>query len=224
MVATATIASGEEGTDTDSLIVLNRELHFTGGDGGDVPAPLGQYSVEAGPEEHPSIRLRNGTDALVVPATRLSHDETVVHPTSLLVLDGDDRLHVVLLIPGGAALDAIGYFDAVRPRDVNVRATQLRSDAFKQALQQKTTSQGLAGPISQVSPAVLVEMQKMAAQAKAEMEPAAMLIRIKALEAVIRCLVIEGYGKTYGPASPPPIVYPANRADVSWDGIKCPGR
>ena len=32
----------------------------------------------------------------------------------------------------------------------------------------------------------------------------------------------EGYGTRYGPAFPSPKVYPAQSADVRWNGMQCP--
>jgi hypothetical protein len=71
------------------------------------------------------------------------------------------------------------------------------------------------------TPAVTAELQRIAAEqqkAKAELDPAALLARIKFLEWTLSCMNIEGYGTIYGPAFPPPKVYPAEQADVRWMG------
>lgn len=224
LLSTPTLALASALAENDSLISFDRALHFSTLEGSDVIATVGQYSIEAIAESDTAIRLRKGTETLTVSATRLRHEESVPHPTSLLISEGTDRLHIVLLLPDRVAFDAVGYFDAVRSRDVISGVTQFQPGLFKQAMQQKATSPALSGAILQISPSPFAELQRQAAQAKAEMEPAALLARIKAIEFVLSCMAIEGYGRTYGYALPPPSIHPSTRADVGWDGIKCPGK
>lgn len=224
LVSTPALALASALAENDSLITFDRALHFTTLEGSDAIATVGQYSIEAIAESDTAIRLRKGAETLTVSATRLLHEESVPHPTSLLISEGTDRLHIVLLLPDRVAFDAVGFFDAVRSRDVISGVTQFQPGIFKQAVQQKATSPALSGAILQISPSPFAELQRQAAQAKAEMEPAALLARIKVLEGVLSCMLIEGYGTTFGPPLPLPRVYPTERADVRWNGIKCPGK
>lgn len=225
------------------LIVLDRELHVTTAEGTDLVIGAGQYEVEASVKPDPAIILRKQTDTVTVtiPATTIHHEELLTRPSALLLSDPPENTHVVVVLPSGVALDAVGYFDAVRSRDAAypnvISRNRLQSALAAQAAQR----QGAAPPFSAVmppSPVLQAELQRQAEEAakakaeqataqeraKAEMEPAAMLARIKMLEFVLSCMVVEGFSTVYGPVLPPPRVYPSQSADIKWNGMKCPGK
>ena len=213
-------------------VAIDRELHFQTSEGADVVIVPGVYSVGALASGLQLIHQRVNFP-FSVSALPTTHQENITRPVALLIASDPDLLHIVLLFPGGKALDAIGYLSAVRPRDITPKVlepSRIAAAWMKQGAGQAVSpSMSIAG-----NPAVTAEPQRIAAeqaqakaeqaQAKAEQEPAALLARIKFLESILACMFIEGYGTTYGPVLPPPKVYPAERADVRWNGIKCPGK
>ena len=200
-------------------IVIEQELHFTSDEGTDIAVAPDSYTVAPGPEARPAIELRTDTGTIALPASVISHQEDVGSPAALLVPGDPDNLHLVLLLPGRKAFDALGFFDAARPRGINPtvsEGTQITPALFQQATQHKT-----------VSPTVMAELQRLAAEqqrAKAESDPQALLARIKALEWVLSCLYIDGFHGHAPAFPPPPNIGPAETPDVRWNGMKCPGK
>jgi hypothetical protein len=78
------------------------------------------------------------------------------------------------------------------------------------------------------TPAVTGELQRLAAEQqrlKAELDPAALLARIKHLESLLSCLyIVGGSGASHGYVFPGPKASPFASLDARWDGTKCPGQ
>lgn len=222
------------------LIVLDRELHVTTNEGTDLVIAAGQYEVEPRFEPDSAIVLKKQTGTVTIPATMIHHGEALTHPSALLITDSPENAHVVVVLPSGVALDAVGYFDAVRSRDAVypnvIGRNRLQSALASQAAQR----QGAAPPFSAISPPspiLQAELQRQAEEAakakaeqaaaqeraKAEMEPAAMLARIKMLEFVLSCMDVEAFSRA-SPVLPPPNVYPSTSAEIRWNGMRCPGK
>ncbi len=100
-----------------SMIVLDRTLHFTGSDGQDLLVAPGSYRVET---QESQLRLTpaEGKDALVVTALPAQHEESVESPVAMVVIEegSDDQAHIVLLLPGTTALEALGTISGVSTR------------------------------------------------------------------------------------------------------------
>lgn len=116
--------------DVGPTITLDRLVHFTAADGGDVQLPPTSYHIDQAGES--SLRLvREGVPSIEIPATRIPHDESVSAPMALAVMEEgqEDQLHLVLVLGGGQALDAIGSFSGVRSRAAlsTLRPAQLQS-------------------------------------------------------------------------------------------------
>jgi len=208
-------------------VTIDRELNFQTSEGSDLVIVPGVYSVVALASGLHLIHHKTNFP-FSVSAAPTTHQENIARPVALLIASDPDLLHIVLLFPGGKALDAIGYLNAVRPRDITPKVVE--SSRITAAWMKQVAGQAVSPSVSSSvpsNPAVTAELQRIAAeqaQAKAEMEPAALLARIKSLESILACMFVEGYGTTYGPAFPPPKVYPAQTADVRWNGIRCPGK
>ena len=237
------------------MVTIDRELTFLTSEGADLVIVPGVYSVAALASGLQLIHHK-ASFPFSVSAAPTTHQENVARPVALLIASDPELLHIVLLLPGGKALDAIGYLNPARPRDVIpkvLESSRITAAVMKQgAGQAAPPTVAPAVPPSVVpavppavppsvapavppstsssvpsSPGVTTELQRLAAeqaQAKAELEPAALLARIKVLEWILSCMDIEGYGKQYAPAFPPTKVYPAQPADVRWNGKKCPGK
>ncbi len=134
--------------DETTTITLDQAVHFIGTDGSDAVADPGDYSIEAAQEW---LRLIPGTerrDALLLEATSTTHEEILTTPMAIS-LPGEegetaDIHHVVLLLPDGQSLDAVGTYSGIRPRGLFKRiASRPRIRKAVQAVRSKvrTTTQ-----------------------------------------------------------------------------------
>jgi hypothetical protein len=134
--------------DETTTITLDQAVHFIGTDGSDAVADPGDYSVEAAQEW---LRLIPGTErrnALLIEANAITHEEILTSPMAIS-LPGEegetaDIHHVVLLLPDGQSLDAVGTYSGIRPRGLLKRvASRPRIRRAVQAVQSKvrTTTQ-----------------------------------------------------------------------------------
>ena len=227
-------------------VTIDRELNFPTSEGADLVIVPGVYSVVALTSGLQLIHQKTNFP-FAVSAAPTTHQENVTRPVALLIASDPELLHIVLLSPGGKALDAIGYLNPAHPRDVIpkvLESSRITAAVMKQGAGQAVPQPGAGQAVPQPgagqavppstsssvpsSPAVATELPRLSAeqaQAKAaELEPAALLARIKVLEGILSCMEIEGYGKDFSPAFPPIKVYPAQSADVRWNGKKCPGK
>ena len=104
-------------TFADTAITLEQAVHFTTADGSDVLVQPGTYEVEAAEEW---LRLVPGKrrDALLLEAHQTQHDETLHSPKAMLTDNDGDNHRLVLLLPGGKGLEAIGSVSGTRSRAV----------------------------------------------------------------------------------------------------------
>jgi hypothetical protein len=126
----------EEVLDT---VLLDRPVHFTTPQATDTVAQAGTYRVEAGaPSQMKLVALKHST-AMSVDALSINHDTDIAEPIALYVTDDEKFPHVVLLLPGGQGLEAVGSYDGSRAR--GLRIMQLTPIQIQQALQKKMESQ-----------------------------------------------------------------------------------
>ena len=107
-----------------TTIDLDRPVHFTAADGAGLLVPVGQYVV--GPTDHSHLRLipEENASPLVVAAALQAHDIDIAAPFVLAFTEREDEPHVLLLLPDGRALDAVGSFSGIQSRDV-IRTNRL---------------------------------------------------------------------------------------------------
>jgi hypothetical protein len=97
-------------------ITLDRPIHFTTPQATDVVAQAGLYRLKvAEPSAMKFIGLKTKTTA-VVDALHISHQTDITEPVALYLKDEQQFPHVVLLLPGGLGLEALGSYDAIRSR------------------------------------------------------------------------------------------------------------
>jgi len=110
----------ESGQVQERTVSLTQALHFTDAKGQDVVVGPGSYRV--GAEGTNRIRLLPAEigEAVVIDAVSFKHQQAVERPVPVTVPDPQqpDVLHLALLSPGGAGLDAIGTYSGVKPRQV----------------------------------------------------------------------------------------------------------
>lgn len=123
----AACATMKETTPTDR-ITLDKPVHFSTPDGGDIVAPAGTYRIEAGEEAR--LRLtpteaKGDTSPLIVAALALPHEVPIESGVALSVPNGEDEHHVVLLMPEGKGLDAGGTYSGTRARGGGIAALSM---------------------------------------------------------------------------------------------------
>jgi hypothetical protein len=116
-------------------VTLDKPVHFTTPAGQDVMAPADLYRVEA--VEATTLRLTpdKGNGPVLIQALSTRHLDPITMPIAVMVPEAEDILHVVLLLPGGKALEAVGSLTAVRARAGVARL--LSPDQLHQALLRK---------------------------------------------------------------------------------------
>jgi hypothetical protein len=99
----------------DTVSITN-PIHFITPDVVDVVANPETYRIEPAESDRLKLVSQKGTRALVVDALVISHTYDITTPIALYVQDDEKFPHVVLLLPGGKGLEAVGSYDAIRTR------------------------------------------------------------------------------------------------------------
>ena len=106
-------------TRTGPLVKIETAIYFLTTDGSDVLVPPGTYQLEAAEEW---LRLVPGErrDALLLEAYPTQHEEILRTPKATLKEEGDEH-RLILLLPEGNGLKAIGSISGIRSRAVKRR-------------------------------------------------------------------------------------------------------
>ena len=116
-------------------VLLDRPVHFTTPQATDTVAQAGTYRVEAGAPSQMKLVAVKGSTAMAVDALSITHDTDIAEPIALYVRDDEKFPHVVLLLPGGQGLEAVGSYDGSRAR--GLRILLLTRDQIQEALGEK---------------------------------------------------------------------------------------
>lgn len=117
-----------------SVIHLDRPVHFTTSEGGPLVVPVGTYEVKAIGATALQLTSEGGS-AFLIEALMMHHPDNISEAVALSIPAGEDMHHVVLLLPHGQGLDAVGSYSAVRPRGWN--PTPVLLEFIEKALKQK---------------------------------------------------------------------------------------
>jgi len=98
-------------------LTLDQAVHFLAADGGDVLVQPGTYQLEVA-EEWLRLVPSERKDALLLEAMRTQHDEDLKAAKAVSQSGEADEHRIVLLLPGGKGLEAIGSVSGVRSRGV----------------------------------------------------------------------------------------------------------
>ncbi len=101
----------------------------------DIVVQAGTYRVEAGASSQMTLVAVKHSTALVVDALTITHKMDIGEPVALYVRDDEKFPHVVLLLPGGQGLEAVGSYDGTRAR--GLRLVPLTPIQVQKALQKK---------------------------------------------------------------------------------------
>jgi hypothetical protein len=125
-----------------SMITLEKAVHFRAPDETPLAVDPGDYVVAAGDR---SLRLNqpDGQSAIVIAASPGTHEKKVTTPTALSFAEEGaeqaDIHHIVLLLPDGKSLDAVGTYSGIASRGLKDRLAQ--RPLVQKAIQVKETIQ-----------------------------------------------------------------------------------
>jgi hypothetical protein len=113
---TITVSFSEEPLPSaPALVSLDRAVHFLAPDGSDIVASPGLYMVRQEGDSQLALIPGEGKEHLVVQAVLTNHKkEFPVQGVSLS--GGEDEHYVILLLPEGKALEAMGSYTGMRSR------------------------------------------------------------------------------------------------------------
>ena len=112
---TVTIPASTMADRIPSVIQLDRPVHFMSPEGGTLVIPTGTYRVSTTGSTTIQLAPEDGS-AFLIEALVMHHPDTVAEPVALSFPAKEDRHHVVLLLPQGQGLDAVGSYSEIRPR------------------------------------------------------------------------------------------------------------
>jgi len=105
-----------------TTISLEKTIYVTTADGSHVVLEAGSYSLEAA-EDWLRVIPGERRDALLFEAHHIQHEEVLQEPKAVIQVDEQKEIHIVLLLPGGTGLEAIGSVSGVRSRAVSRQLT-----------------------------------------------------------------------------------------------------
>jgi hypothetical protein len=100
-------------------VTLTKSVHFTGVDGGDAMAAPAVYRVEKASDTALRLVGEGNQPDILIQAQPIQHEGKQYVPLSMVVASGADQIHVVMLAPGGAGLDAVGSYSGMRSRGLS---------------------------------------------------------------------------------------------------------
>jgi hypothetical protein len=124
--------SWAQSTDPSELsrVTVEKETHFLAADGTDVVLPVGEFQVGEGGGWLKIIPMGGDKkDVILLEAEVGSHDEEIANPEALLTPGEEaDWQHLVLLLPEGKSLEALGTLSGIRPRgSIRLKRAQVKS-------------------------------------------------------------------------------------------------
>ena len=113
--STVTVPASTPADRMPSVIQLDRPVYFMSPEGGTLVIPTGTYRVSTTGATTMQLALEDGS-AFLIEALVMHHPDTIAEPVALSIPAKEDSHHVVLLLPQGQGLDAVGSYSEIRPR------------------------------------------------------------------------------------------------------------
>ena len=111
-------------------IELEKTVHFLTPGGEDVVIEKGRYEVgQASEWLHLAPVGGEKTDAILVESQPIDHQETIEVPTTSTRSEHEDEYVIILLLPDGTGLEALGSFSGVRSKAVRRPHVRRRAQA-----------------------------------------------------------------------------------------------
>ena len=101
-----------------TTIALDKPAYFPTTEGAPLLLPVGQYIVDSVDDAHLRLSPEDATAPLVIAAASQTHEIDIPVPLVLAFAEKEDEPHVLLLLPDGRALDAIGSFTGIQSRAI----------------------------------------------------------------------------------------------------------
>lgn len=130
-----------------TTIAVEKPAHFPTAEGAMRLIPIGQYVVDSVDNAQLRLTPEDTPTPLVIAAALQSHDIDIPSPLVLAFAEREDEPHILLLLPDGRALDAVGSFTGIQSRDA-VRANR------RYSFQAETAPLPPPKPASQNEPAL----------------------------------------------------------------------
>jgi len=145
ILLTGLIQNAAASSRSATTIEMDKPVHFVDVTGKDVIIPEGRYTVE---EAEGAIRVIAEEEALLwtIHVAPLRHDVVVPSPLALSFTLEEDTRYLLLYLPDGRGLSAVGSYSGVYKRDVGVTTVSLPL-----SLQQRANAAAVAKALS-VSP------------------------------------------------------------------------
>jgi hypothetical protein len=105
-----------------TTVTLDQPVHFTTAEGSDVVLDAGDYEVDAA-DEWLRVTPNEGqaVDALLLDAQVAKHEEALKVPLGVSAQgESPDTHHLVLLLPDGKRLEAVGSYSGIRSRGLSL--------------------------------------------------------------------------------------------------------
>jgi len=103
-------------TPQQPTITLEKAVHFLSPGGADTVLAPGVYAAKPGGDKAIQLTANDDGVTTVIQAETGAHEQQISGPESVVVASDEDIIHIVLLMPGGSTLDAIGTLSGVRTR------------------------------------------------------------------------------------------------------------
>jgi hypothetical protein len=97
-------------------VTLDKPVHFLAPDGADKVVSPGEYTAKTHGEKSIELTATRGGEATTIQAEAGTHEQQLSVPIPVVVASADDVIHLVLLMPSGTTLDAVGTLSGVRTR------------------------------------------------------------------------------------------------------------
>ena len=115
----------------EQKVIFENTVHFFGSDGVSVPVPAGSYQVEVA-DTFLQLRQEEGSTLLTIAAQPTTHEEAISTMEAMVVAEGEDEWHLVVLAPNGQGLEAIGSSSGVQTRGVKGLSRQKLRQSWSQ--------------------------------------------------------------------------------------------
>lgn len=98
------------------MVTLDKPVHFLSLEGTDTALAPGEYTAKRHDEKSIELTATGSGETTVLQAEAGAHEQQLSVPTPVSVASDEDVVHIVLLMPDGTTLDAIGTLSGVRTR------------------------------------------------------------------------------------------------------------
>ena len=110
----------------EQVVEFDREMHFLSKEGTDITLPAGSYYVDPVQD---GLRFKSAdqeeAEAVIVQAETTTHEQSVEAPETVSVKEGEDQQVVLMLMPEGKGLQAVGSSSGIQSRGKMFRAIKL---------------------------------------------------------------------------------------------------